>query len=41
MDVAKAPGRLKVMTAVGEWRTPICGLIPRLPGGHSDHELAA
>jgi hypothetical protein len=31
MDMAKAPRRLKVMTAAGEWRTPSCGLIPGCP----------
>ena len=31
MDIAKAPRRLKVMTAAGEWRTPTCSLIPGCP----------
>ena len=28
MDMAKAPRRLKVLSAVGEWRDPMCGLVP-------------
>jgi hypothetical protein len=31
MGMAKGPRRLKVMTAVGEWRMPTCGLIPGCP----------
>ena len=31
LDMAKAPRRLKVMTAVGEWREPTCGMIPGCP----------
>ena len=31
MDMAMAPRRLKVMTAVGSWRDPSCGLIPGCP----------
>ena len=27
-DMARAPRRLKVFTAVGGWRAPTCGLIP-------------
>ena len=31
VDMASAPRRLKVLTAVGGWRTPTCGLIPGCP----------
>ena len=31
MDMANAPRRLKVMTAVGEWRDPACGMLPGCP----------
>ena len=32
MDMAKAPRRLKVMTAVGDWQEPTCGFTPGCPG---------
>ncbi len=41
MDMAKAPRRLKVMTAVGGVAYAHLRLDPRLPSGHSDHEPAA
>ncbi len=28
MDMAKAPRRLEVLSAVAEWRDPMCGLVP-------------
>ena len=31
LDMAKAPRRLKVMSAVGEWREPTCGMNPGCP----------
>ena len=31
MNMATAPRRLKVMTAVGEWRDPTCGMLPGCP----------
>ena len=31
LDMASAPRRLKVMSAVGEWRIPTCGMIPGCP----------
>jgi hypothetical protein len=31
VDMAKAPRRLKVLTAVGEWRTPTSGMVPGCP----------
>jgi hypothetical protein len=30
-DMARAPRRLKVMTAVGDWREPTCRFIPGCP----------
>ncbi len=35
LDMAKAPRRLKVMSAVGEWRDTT------LPSGHTDHVVPA
>ncbi len=32
LDMAKAPRRLKVMQAVGEWRQPTSGMLPGCPG---------
>ena len=31
VDMAKAPRRLKILTAVGEWRKPTSGLVPGCP----------
>ena len=40
-DMARAPRRLKVMTAVGDWQEPTCGFIPGCPGATAPGAVAA